>query len=179
MKTILPLFIAILFFACDKNQTTQKTNVAGAHNITKQATPAIGKGSPVLKDDQLHAIYEHYALLTTALVNGKATDARIAANAIEAGALLMEGGQHIAAAAARITASGDLDEQRIAYETISNEMIDRARQGGMTHGEVYVEYCPMVFNDQGAHWLSSDPAIRNPYFGDQMLTCGEVKETIQ
>ena len=41
---------------------------------------------------------------------------------------------------------------------------------------VYLDHCPMY--EGGADWLSRDKAIRNPYYGSQMLTCGSVKETI-
>lgn len=34
-------------------------------------------------------------------------------------------------------------------------------------------------NDKGAYWINGDKSIRNPYFGEKMMTCGEVKETIQ
>lgn len=37
---------------------------------------------------------------------------------------------------------------------------------------------PNVFNDKGALWISSIKKIHNPYFGEKMLKCGEVKETI-
>jgi hypothetical protein len=36
----------------------------------------------------------------------------------------------------------------------------------------------MAFNDQGAYWISDREEIRNPYFGDKMLTCGVVKEEL-
>jgi Cu(I)/Ag(I) efflux system membrane fusion protein len=36
-------------------------------------------------------------------------------------------------------------------------------------------YCPMAFDDQGAAWLQSGEEIANPYFGHQMLRCGEVQ----
>jgi hypothetical protein len=39
---------------------------------------------------------------------------------------------------------------------------------------VYRQYCPM----KKSYWLSESPAIENPYYGNQMLTCGEVKETL-
>ena len=32
----------------------------------------------------------------------------------------------------------------------------------------------MAFDYEGADWLSREPAILNPYFGDEMLTCGTV-----
>ena len=58
-------------------------------------------------------------------------------------------------------------------------MITLLKKDGLSNGEVYVQYCPMAFNDKGASWISSSKEIRNPYFGDKMMNCGEVKETIQ
>jgi len=43
---------------------------------------------------------------------------------------------------------------------------------------VYKQYCPMAFDGKGAFWLSSSEEIRNPYYGDKMLKCGRVEETI-
>jgi hypothetical protein len=37
----------------------------------------------------------------------------------------------------------------------------------------------MVNNNQGAFWLSNEKEIKNPYFGDMMLKCGSIKETLQ
>jgi Cu(I)/Ag(I) efflux system membrane fusion protein len=37
----------------------------------------------------------------------------------------------------------------------------------------------MAFKDKGAFWLSGEKEIKNPYFGEAMLTCGEVKEAFQ
>jgi hypothetical protein len=36
----------------------------------------------------------------------------------------------------------------------------------------------MAMNNEGAYWLSTSEKIRNPYFGDQMLTCGSVKDEL-
>jgi hypothetical protein len=48
--------------------------------------------------------------------------------------------------------------------------------GGTT---AYYEFCPMAFNNSGAYWLSDNAVIRNPYFGDKMLTCGSVEEELR
>ena len=32
----------------------------------------------------------------------------------------------------------------------------------------------MAFNNRGARWLQDSSAIRNPYFGASMLTCGSI-----
>jgi Cu(I)/Ag(I) efflux system membrane fusion protein len=36
----------------------------------------------------------------------------------------------------------------------------------------------MASNDQGADWISREAEILNPYFGEKMLKCGTVKDTI-
>jgi Cu(I)/Ag(I) efflux system membrane fusion protein len=36
-----------------------------------------------------------------------------------------------------------------------------------------------MFNKTGAYWLSESADIRNPYYGEAMLTCGETKETMK
>ncbi len=45
--------------------------------------------------------------------------------------------------------------------------------------KVYYQFCPMANNGKGANWLSKENAIKNPYYGNQMLTCGSTKETIE
>ncbi|HHL52195.1 MAG TPA: DUF3347 domain-containing protein, partial [Flammeovirgaceae bacterium] len=44
---------------------------------------------------------------------------------------------------------------------------------------IYYQFCPMARDGAGANWLSRDKDIRNPYFGEAMLTCGETKETLK
>ncbi|MBB5439212.1 hypothetical protein HDC92_002899 [Pedobacter sp. AK017] len=65
------------------------------------------------------------------------------------------------------------------FSDLSNDFIARVKASGLNSGEVYVEYCPMALHDKGASWLSNKKEIRNPYFGESMMTCGEVKEIIK
>ena len=44
---------------------------------------------------------------------------------------------------------------------------------------VYVQFCPMANGGEGANWVSKEKAVKNPFYGSQMLTCGKVVETIQ
>jgi len=41
--------------------------------------------------------------------------------------------------------------------------------------KLYLSFCPMALG-QGAYWVSDSNQIKNPYFGSEMLECGEVKE---
>ncbi len=44
---------------------------------------------------------------------------------------------------------------------------------------LYIEFCPMAFDNKGASWISEIKEIKNPYFGEAMPTCGEVTRVIK
>jgi hypothetical protein len=73
-----------------------------------------------------------------------------------------------------IAAVKDLAKQRTAFETLSDNMIALAKTGKPAK-PVYIDYCPM----KKAYWLSEEQAIKNPYYGSSMLTCGKITETIK
>lgn len=66
-----------------------------------------------------------------------------------------------------------LDHQREHFAMMSKDIYDmvKAFGAGMT---LYHDHCPM-FQD-GSMWLSESKDIRNPYYGEKMMTCGTVEE---
>jgi hypothetical protein len=80
--------------------------------------------------------------------------------------------------ATKLASTSDLEEQRKLFSTLSNEMATLVKDGKLSMGMLYLEYCPMANNNSGAYWLSNEKEIKNPYFGDKMLKCGSVKEMI-
>jgi copper chaperone CopZ len=44
---------------------------------------------------------------------------------------------------------------------------------------VYYQFCPMANGGKGANWLSKENAVKNPYYGSKMLSCGKTVETIK
>lgn len=178
-KFTMPVMAAMILGACGNGSTTKDNHEGHTDSAADQASTSTTTDATTLKDGKLNAVYQHYIHLTTALVNSDAAEAKVAANAIEAGARQMEGGSAIAAQASKITNASDTEVQRAAYEALSNKMIELVKKSGLTTGELYVDYCPMAFDDKGAAWLSNNKEIRNPYFGDKMLKCGEIKETIK
>ncbi len=76
-------------------------------------------------------------------------------------------------------AAESIVEMRVHFEPLSEAFIETARTLGAVGQTFYVSYCPMVDGDRGAYWLSEIENIINPYFGDMMLTCGEVREVIR
>lgn len=78
-----------------------------------------------------------------------------------------------------ISASGDIEEQRTEFSKLSGSLYKTIKAFGLSGKTAYYEFCPMAFDDKGAYWLSNEEKIRNPYFGDKMLTCGTVEETLR
>jgi Cu(I)/Ag(I) efflux system membrane fusion protein len=76
------------------------------------------------------------------------------------------------------TAAKNLESLRTVFKPLSAAMIKAVDQFGLTSEPLYVQYCPMADDNQGADWISSSPLIRNPYYGDQMLKCGSVSKQI-
>ncbi len=71
-----------------------------------------------------------------------------------------------------------MDQRRKSFQLISDQLYDLIRTVQYDQAVVYHDFCPMAFNDQGANWLSREAVIRNPYMPKKMLTCGEVKDSI-
>ncbi|MFH6943392.1 DUF3347 domain-containing protein [Flavobacterium sp.] len=175
IKTGIPISVIFLLIACGNNENKKKE--IPQKNKTSIVIP---KESVVkINDDILNAIYSQYAHLTVALTQDNVAEAKLAANAIEAGAREISNNSNLAASAAAIVSAPNIEKQRAAYSNLSNEMVGLLKKAGMAQAELYVEYCPMAFDNKGAVWISSTKEVRNPYFGEKMLKCGEVKETIK
>ena len=69
-------------------------------------------------------------------------------------------------------------EKLKSFQIISDQLYDLIRTVKYDRSVVFHDYCPMAFNDQGANWLSNTSEIRNPYIPKKMITCGEVKDSI-
>jgi membrane fusion protein, copper/silver efflux system len=80
-------------------------------------------------------------------------------------------------ASGMISETADIEKQREHFNTLSEAMLETTESFGLEIDKTYRQFCPMAFDDKGAFWLSESNEILNPYFGDMMLNCGEVKET--
>ncbi len=86
--------------------------------------------------------------------------------------------ESVSAEAKALVGEKGIEEKRKSFQMISDNMYDLVRTVRFDKGIVYHQFCPMAFNDAGAYWLSATADIKNPYFGKKMLTCGEVKDSI-
>ncbi len=78
-----------------------------------------------------------------------------------------------------IAANDNLENQRDHFVILNENMVPIAMSINGTDAMLYVQKCPMANKNKGAVWLSAEKDIRNPYYGDAMLTCGSVIEEIK
>jgi Cu(I)/Ag(I) efflux system membrane fusion protein len=76
-----------------------------------------------------------------------------------------------------IAQNEDLENQRDHFVVLNENMVVIAMNVEVAT-PIYVQKCPMANNNKGAVWLSTEKDIKNPYYGDAMLTCGSVIEEI-
>ena len=125
------------------------------------------------KEEAVAMAYANYIAVKDALV---ASDAEMAKN--EAQKLADNGNAEVSAAAKKIVSSTDVNEQREAFSNLTKAM-QPVLDDSLKSGEIYKQFCPMAFEGKGDYWYSNSKDIRNPYFGDKMLKCGRVEETIK
>jgi Cu(I)/Ag(I) efflux system membrane fusion protein len=78
----------------------------------------------------------------------------------------------------QLESADTIDVKRQHLSHISEALYCALASFGGVERSVYVSYCPMALDEAGAYWLASTPEIANPYFGESMLRCGEVRHEL-
>lgn len=142
--------------------------------------------------NQLVKIGDLYFALKNALVQDNATSAQGLAKDIEKllskidmkslseaeHAVWMVQAKAIQSAVSAIASVETIEGQRENFAELSDAFIELAGKFQFLENKVFVDFCPMVFGNQGALWLSESEEILNPYFGASMLRCGEVRQVL-
>ena len=122
------------------------------------------------KDDTKGAANAGKALYATFnKVNTNAIDPKLKTEYIDISDDAKEHAEHIG------DNGGKIEHQREHFVTLSKDMDDLIQLFG-TNQKLYLDFCPMADNNKGAVWISEAKAIKNPYYGGKMLTCGSVKK---
>lgn len=80
--------------------------------------------------------------------------------------------------AEHISETKEVSHQRDHFSTLSKNIYQLVKVS-KNATPVYYQHCPMFNDGKGADWLSKESAIKNPYYGSQMLSCGKTIETIK
>ena len=117
-------------------------------------------------------LLDAYLKIGTTLAADKTDGVPAAAKAIAAEAKkLGASGAATLAAAGKMAAAADLKTARAAFGPLSDAVIALAGNGPTASGGARRAYCPMVKK----YWLQKGDKIENPYYGSEMLRCGEFK----
>ena len=162
----------------DKKKDKEPEVIEVETHTTHQTKEDITMSSINFDDDAIAAVYQHYIHIKMALVKTDAAESKNGGKMLAEALSKVEGFQDLKDAVNNLVATDDVEQQRVAFSPISDALA-KLIEGHVTSGEVYHQYCPMAFDFKGGYWLSSEKEIRNPYFGDKMLKCGEVKATIK
>lgn len=200
------LFIATLYsvvtiFALShcstkKEEAAQVTHDESMHTGTEEA-PALEASAPQFQVDatfqqQLSGVFTSYVSLKDAFVATDAAKVKEAAaktqeSLSKVDMMLLTGVAHndwmtfeggLKVALKEMQESADIEAQRTSFSKLSENMYKSIKAYGLGGATAFYEFCPMAFNNEGGYWLSDVAEIRNPYFGDKMLTCGSVQEKL-
>lgn len=141
--------------------------------------------------NQLKSVFNNYFSVKDALVKSdanttstKAKELLTALDAVQMNKLSNE--EHtvwmkvmkdLAFDAGHIAETKDVAHQRDHFMSLSKNMYELIKVSNQ-ETPVYYQHCPMANKGKGANWLSKENAIKNPYYGSQMLTCGSTVEKL-
>jgi hypothetical protein len=174
IKLALPAFTMFLTFAaCNQTgQNSTESSKMDSGNVTESFAIE-------LKDQNIDLAYDQYLKLKDVLVLSDSIKSQAAAKDLASTLSKSAGSETIAKLASDLASESSLSKQRTIFTSLSNELIILFKNTEITSGSMLVQYCPMANDGEGGYWLAAETEIKNPYYGDEMLNCGEVKETIE
>lgn len=188
LKTLGTLGVMLLIISSCIN--SEKRNNSANQNSSDENPLSVLNDSENAIANQADAILTTYLFLKDALVND---DGKIAAEAgddltrqlkdFESDSYDESDQEKLneivkdAARRAQYISENTIDLQRKYFDALSNDIIDLIGIVGTTK-KLYQVYCPMYNNDKGAQWLSDTEEIKNPYFGNEKMSCGEIVKEI-
>jgi hypothetical protein len=167
--------LAIVLTACGEKKNKQEAEINTPEEIeqTKQETDDIA--DVYFSDVMTGKVFHTYQQIRMALVNSDAEGVqRAAGNLAESFSGERDEMKSIAMAMAE---ADDIEKQRELFSVFTANVAPMFKDA-LSEGTIYKQFCPMAFEGNGGYWISNTEEIRNPYYGERMLKCGKVTETI-
>ncbi len=123
-------------------------------------------------------LYQDYLAIKAAMVNTNYQKTEDAAKKMGIDFKTDNNYKLIHQVASLMASAENIQKQREFFVGLTEETL-KILKSDLKNGQFFVQYCPMAFEGKGAYWMSNSNEIRNPYFGDLMLTCGETTEILK
>lgn len=170
---------SLMLYSCGDNKKNNKEETSEVNMEMNESSPDMETeevANAEFTSDTIKIAFDDYLAIKDALVQ---TDAKAAGEAAkELQASLETSNPELAEIAGKIAAAEDVNKQREVFSELTAAM-DPVIKEAISSGRIYKQFCPMAFEGKGDYWYSTSKEIRNPYFGDKMLKCGRVDETIE
>jgi len=155
------------------------TQSAPKSSTSEQAVVQSTTDSIQLKDTQQDEVLKQYFSLKDALVASNASNAQKEATTLTTSLKASPAFAKSVLMSDSIAKTNDLAKQRSTFTNLSNKLIAQFSKTSLLKGSFYLQFCPMANEGNGGYWLAAEQEVRNPYYGDEMLNCGEVKKTFK
>lgn len=119
-----------------------------------------------MEETMVSALFQNYISAQEALAEDNPERAKEALSA-----LVNEAQPEIGEIALEAVRAKDLPELRKKFKALSGKL----EKLELPEGYI-VAYCPMADDGKGATWVQKQGEIKNPYLGEAMPSCGEVKK---
>ncbi|WP_103865483.1 DUF3347 domain-containing protein [Aquimarina sp. I32.4] len=182
MKTTAKFIVMLLLagFVCVSCKTDKKSKSVDVQGLTGKDLNATDTRSEVtFEDTRDQKIYNVYLSIKAALVNSKSEEVQAEAKNLEGILGDSKDDAQFKATLKLVSLTKDINKQRDFFVALTEEMERVIGKSKIISGEIYKQFCPMAFDGKGGYWLSDSKEIRNPYFGNKMLVCGDIEEVFK
>jgi Cu(I)/Ag(I) efflux system membrane fusion protein len=165
----------------------------GAAAVEEVNTPAKTIKSTKTEKESLKPLVQEYLLLKDALVGDDFEKAKSLSmslikkiNAVdmkvfkgEAHDVWMKTNSKLIKSLNSMQSAGNIGALRAQFHIVSDQFILLAETFGATDEKLFVIHCPMANENKGSDWISNNKEVKNPYFGAEMISCGEVIKVLK
>ena len=170
----------------------ETTSIASNGDHSNHSNHSETSTTVIQGENQLKVVFDNYFLVKDALItsNGNSTasaskelvtainNVKIDKLDMDVHMVWMKVVNTIQKDAENIANTKDVKIQRDHFTTLSKDIYTLIKVSKY-ETPVYYQFCPMFNDGKGANWLSKENAVKNPYYGSMMLSCGKTVETIK
>jgi len=176
MKKYIILFLSLVLsiISCKNDPKTKKPPVLQNTDLNYTKT----KDEVSFNNPKNQLLYTDYLAIKSAMVNTNSIKTEVAAKKLVLDFNTSESHKIVKQIASLISSTTNIKKQREFFVGLTEETT-KILKTDIKSGKIHQQFCPMAFEGKGGYWLSDSKEIRNPYFGDSMLACGEVTDVLK
>lgn len=187
MKKILLLAFPFILFSCSNDDEKKQPEPLPQSPLALSNNSEAFNKSFALILSNYYALKDAFVKEDTIKVTAAAAALKTAADSVKLGELKADAAivetaklnaQNLSDELKGLLGENGIENKRKSFVVVSSDVYDLVRVVHYDREKVYMQHCPMAFNNKGADWLSNVAEIENPYIPKKMLDCGEIKDSV-